>query len=128
MFNGIIAPATHYCWYSATIDSWITNPLNAIGTNLLNDGFNVVTANAGFTGVPIYLTPPVSGVGSVTVPFTASSTEVPADFSLWSSATVNGIYTIDNTAVISQVTPTGNKFEAATTASGDVRFYRVRRN
>ena len=115
-------------WYNGTIESMSTNALTANGTNLLNAGFDLVLSNPIFTGVTIFERLPVISGNNVTIAFRAASYETAADYSLWSSATVNGAYTKDLSAVITKVDDRDSQYTAATTTSGPIQFYKVRRN
>ena len=75
-------------------------------------------------------TPPnithIAVVGStVAIGFSGAGSDTTASFKLQSSATVNGSYADDNSAVI---TGSAGFFQASTSVNGDVRFYRIRRN
>ena len=73
--------------------------------------------------MPVAGTLTVSGT-NVTVNFTGAASDTPAVFHLQSSATVNGPYADDNSAV---VTGSAGTFQITTTVNGDTRFYRIRR-
>ncbi len=127
LFNGVIAPAARYGWYNAVNEGQVSNPMNAIGTNFFLAGLKFTLSNPVFTGVQIYMYDSVVSGPNITIPFRAASYEVPADFSLWSSGSVNGPYTNDVSAVITKPDPKWNMFEATTTTGG-TKYYRVRRN
>jgi hypothetical protein len=78
--------------------------------------------------VTIYENPPVILGNNVTIAFRAASYETAADYSLWSSATLDGVYSKDLGAVITKLDDRDSQFTASTTTSGPTRFYRVRRN
>lgn len=128
LFNGVIAPAVRYGWYNAVNEGQVSNPMNATGTNFMIEGLKFTMSNPVFTGVLIYTyTPTISGT-NVTVTFRGASYEEPANYSLWSSSTVEGTYTNDASAVITKPDPKWNLFEAKTAMRGQAKFYRVRRN
>jgi hypothetical protein len=128
LFNGVIAPAVRYGWCNGANEAQVTTPMNEFGTNFMVEGLKLTMANPVFTGVLIYQYTPIISGTTVTVPFRGASYEEPANFSLWSSSTVDGTYTVDVTAVITKPDPNWNMFEATTTSTGPVKFYRVRRN
>lgn len=66
----------------------------------------------------------VSG-GTVTVKFDAGDSDAPTGFDLISAGTVDGNYTITSAVITS---PSAGKFEAAVATSGEVQFYRIKRN
>ncbi len=72
---------------------------------------------------PLILNIAVSG-GSVTINFTGSAADAPGAFSLVTASTVSGPYG-PAAASMSLVSP--GVFRATTTASGAVRFYRIKR-
>ena len=78
-----------------------------------------------FISAPIVITG-ITVIGSnVEVSFTGPPEADPSAFKLQSSGNVNGPYTDDNSAVITQVGPPGS-FKAATTINGAQRFYRIK--
>lgn len=77
------------------------------------------------TTAPVIITQIKVNNGLVTVNFTGDATDTPSSFQLQSSGSVNGPYADDNSAVISG---TGGVFQASSTVSGTMRFYRIRRN
>jgi len=64
---------------------------------------------------------------SVTIDFTAGASDVPGDFTLEKSTTVNGGYGADAGAVISGNTSAPNFRATTTTTSANQEFYRIRR-
>ncbi len=61
--------------------------------------------------------------GTVTINFTGTTGNPPPGYNLLSARTANGIYTIDDTASIVEVSPGG--FQATVLAGGPMRFYRI---
>jgi hypothetical protein len=62
--------------------------------------------------------------GTVTIDFTGDVADLPGQFKLQSSATVNGTYVDDLSAGI---TGGSGSYQATTAASGQARYYRIRR-
>jgi hypothetical protein len=94
-------------------------------------GYNVTSGQATVAIIPdsVAVTQPVitsisAPASTVTINFTGGATDTPSQFALQSSATVNGTYVDDNTAVI---TGSSGSYQATTAKSGATRFYRIRR-
>jgi hypothetical protein len=77
-----------------------------------------------YVDAPITITAITRVGGNVEITFTASSSAVPGNFKLQSSANVTGGYADDNTAVISQLG--SGLFKATTAIVGDNHFYRIK--
>jgi hypothetical protein len=77
-----------------------------------------------FVSAPILISNIKIAGANVEVTFSGPATAVPADFKLQSSATVNGTYADDNSAVITSLG--SGLFKATTQLNGPARFYRIR--
>ena len=123
MCNGVFAPATRYHYLSGNFSS----TFSPFASNILWAAFDVAVANPVFTGYPIKLSAPRIAGGNITIPFNAGSMDYPGSFSVWSASSVNGPYTQETGAVITQAQTGGRAYEAVTTLSGK-GFYRIKRN
>jgi hypothetical protein len=86
----------------------------------LIENFRVET----FVSAPILITSIKIVGATVEITFSGPTTAVPGDFTLQSSAAVNGTYVDDNSATITSVG--SGLFKATTALNGPARFYRIK--
>jgi len=77
-----------------------------------------------FVSAPILITNIKIAGANVEITFSGPATAVAADFQLQSSATVNGTYVDDNSAIVTSLS--SGLFKATTALNGPARFYRIR--
>jgi hypothetical protein len=126
MFDGVIAPAVRYQFFDANAATMATN-ISVFGSNILWAALDVSVANPAFTaGAPVIISLKVSG-GNITIPFTGLATDSASVYKLYGSPSPLGPYGLISGAVITG--PTGNQFQAVTTAPPNTQYYyRIKRN
>lgn len=83
------------------------------------------TGGGTVTGPPPNITGITSAGGTVTIDFTATTSDTPSSFLVVGAATVLGPFTTISTATITQLSP--GVFRATLSASGSMQYYRIQR-